>query len=209
MDVGAGFGTFLQELEKEKTFSKVMGIEPSLALAEICRGKGLTIVQSTVEEAVPDPLFDMAASFELFEHVFNPMDFLKSVSRLLVEGGLFYMTTLNGRGFDIALLGQNSKSVSPPHHLNFVNPTSVQICFDRAGFEIVEVDTPGALDVDIVLNAAREWPLEVDPFTRGVLFNSDEKVRVNFQKFLQQNCLSSHLRVVARKRRGPSLPLSE
>lgn len=203
VDVGAGFGTFLQEIKKEKAFGRVAGIEPSTILAEVCRGKGLEIIESPVEKVGPDQSFEMAASFELFEHVYDPMDFLKSVSRILSKGGVFYMTTLSGRGFDIAVLGRHSKSVSPPHHLNFINPTSIRIALDRAGFEVLELDTPGALDVDIVLNSARERSLNVDPFTREILFESEESVRSNFQEFLRQNCLSSHLRVVARKRGTP------
>ena len=60
------------------------------------------------------------------------------------------MTTLNGLGFDIQQLWEQSKSISPPHHLNFYNTKSISLLLESSGFEIVEIATPGKLDWDIV-----------------------------------------------------------
>ena len=60
------------------------------------------------------------------------------------------MTTLNGRGFDILLLWNKSKSIAPPLHLNFFNPGSIRILLEKIGFQILEISTPGKLDWDIV-----------------------------------------------------------
>ena len=40
-------------------------------------------------------------------------------------GDLFIFITLSSTGVDIQGLWENSKSVSPPHHLNFFNPYSI------------------------------------------------------------------------------------
>ncbi len=199
-DVGSGYGTFLEELAKLDYFSSLTGIEPSADLAAVCEGKGFSIVRSTIEEAPATGRFDLITSFELFEHVFSPLEFLRAVNRQLAPGGIFYMTTLSALGFDLLLLGERSKSLSPPHHLNFINPSSLSLALDRAGFEVLNVDTPGQLDVDIVLNAQAGNPVDMDAFTREILLESSELVRRNFQIFLQENGLSSHVRAMARKR---------
>ena len=40
----------------------------------------------------------------------------------------------------------------PPHHLNFFNPDSIQLLLQRCGFAVVEIKTPGQLDMDILKN---------------------------------------------------------
>ena len=63
---------------------------------------------------------------------------------------LFVFTTLSGTGADIQLLWENSKSISPPHHLNFFNPYSIKLILERTGFDQILVTTPGQLDMDIL-----------------------------------------------------------
>ena len=50
------------------------------------------------------------------------------------------------------MLKQNSKSIFPPHHLNFFNPVSVERLLKVVGYKNINVETPGLLDVDIVSN---------------------------------------------------------
>jgi hypothetical protein len=70
------------------------------------------------------------------------------------------------------------------------------------GFEIVNSQTPGVLDVDIVherfLDQGKER-LAVDPFIQLIVGNSDEKLRENFQKFLSGNGLSSNMLMICRR----------
>ena len=70
----------------------------------------------------------------------------------LQSGDLFIFTTLSGTGVDIQALWQDSKSVMPPHHLNFLNPISVDVLLARLGFESLSITTPGKLDIDILAN---------------------------------------------------------
>ena len=60
--------------------------------------------------------------FELIEHLHNPSKFIRKVGELMNKGDLFMFTTLSSTGVDIQTLWNNSRSVSPPHHINFFNP---------------------------------------------------------------------------------------
>lgn len=198
VDIGGGYGTFAEEIRA--LGQQVVVIEPSRHLAAVCRGKGLLVIEKFLEGVDPQELPAgprCFASFELFEHLYEPAEFLQSIGRLMGEGDLFVFTTLSGTGVDIRVLWEQSKSVSPPHHLNFFNPHSVKTLLDRVGFLVEEVTTPGKLDVDIMANSL---PAVKDRFWSSFLAMSDEAARQRMQESLAQNLLSSHMMVVCRRK---------
>ena len=88
------------------------------------------------------------------------------------------------------------------HHLNFLSVLGFEMLFKRLGFEDVQVETPGQLDVDIVTNALKEDPsISIDRFVRLLLHRNGLEL-ANFQEFLVENRLSSHCRIFAQKNRG-------
>ena len=101
-------------------------------------------------------------------------------------------TTLSGTGADIQALWQDSKSVSPPHHLNFLNPASVRMVLERVGFAKVTVTTPGKLDVDILVNGREHIK---DRFWRTFVAQAGEDERAAMQTFLAEHGFSSHMLV--------------
>jgi len=199
-DIGAGFGIFLEELRNIWGDASLISIEPSNDMAQICRDKEFKVIQKMLEDIESQDMnFDLLTSFELIEHLHDPIKFLKNVNSLLTVGGYFYFTTLNGLGFDIQMLWKNSKSISPPHHLNFFNPNSIQLLLKRTNFEIIEVTTPGKLDWDIYENALKREKIPNRFFNIVKKYCSDD-AKSKFQDWLSQNNLSSHLQVIARRK---------
>ncbi len=199
-DVGAGFGLFLEELGKVWNEAKLYAIEPSDDMARICESKGLTVIESMVEDVDPkNKLFDLLTSFELVEHLYDPMAFFLKIRTLLKDGGVFYFTTLNGLGFDIQVLWEKSRSIAPPHHLNFFNPASITVLLNRAGFETIEVSTPGKLDWDIVENAARAENTDIGRFFETVKNLGTDDAKRKLQEWISHYDFSSHMQVVAKK----------
>ncbi len=69
----------------------------------------------------------------------------------------------------------------------------------QAGLTLLEVSTPGVLDVEIVRAHAQADPaLPLSVFERQ-LVTADETRRAEFQTFLQQQGFSSFARLVAKK----------
>ncbi|MGB2879248.1 MAG: class I SAM-dependent methyltransferase [Candidatus Omnitrophota bacterium] len=205
VDIGAGYGTFIEEFTRTaKLGFKIIAVEPSDSLSEICSGKGLTVVKKFMEKLEKADLTaepgtpGVFTSFELLEHVRDPLEFLSSCAGKMSPDDILIFTTLSGTGFDIQLLWENSKSVFPPHHLNFFNPCSIGMLLGRCGLEVLEVTTPGKLDVDIVMSNIRDLD---DRFFRTFLESSSEEEREKLQAFLRDNKLSSHMMVVARKKK--------
>ncbi len=199
-DIGAGFGLFLEELRNIVPENRFIAIEPSTEMADICRAKGLDVECACLEDMKGmEGKFDILTTFELLEHLFEPAAFLKKAYSFLKPGGYLFLTTLNGKGFDILSLWEKSKSIGPPHHLNFFNLESVRTLMENIGFEIVEASTPGKLDWDIVEGMIRNEGVNLGRFWDMVSFKVTENCKRELQDWIVNNNLSSHMRVVAKR----------
>ena len=199
-DIGAGYGLFLDEVRARGAFREITGIEPDARLAAICRDAGFAVVERPVEDIPEGTLsVDLATAFEVIEHVFDPLAFLRASARILAPGGLLLFTTLTVSGFDIQVLWDASRSVSPPQHLNFGSILGMERLIARAGLEQVSVTTPGRLDVDIVRNRLLAEPSLPLPRFAATVARADEPARAAFQQFLAEHRMSSHVQCIARK----------
>jgi SAM-dependent methyltransferase len=199
IDVGAGYGIFLDEWRKHDPKTHLVAVEPSESLAAECRKKGFETSQNIGEEVEGyDNFADLVVCFEVLEHVFDPLSFVKSLTRLARPGGLVFLSTLSIDGFDLQFLWEKSKQISPPHHINFLSVNGFKKLFERAGLTDISVTTPGKLDVDIVRNSCIHNADLIDGqrFIKKLIDQSD--LRNSFQIFLAENDLSSHAWVIGR-----------
>lgn len=203
VEVGAGFGTFCEELRSTGKFRRVVAVEPTPPLAATCRARGLEVIEAQVEHANLSEASDVVASFEVIEHLYDPGAFIATCATVLRPGGLIVLTCPNLRGFDVDVLGQGSPAVDC-EHLNYFHPASLARLLSRHGFELVESQTPGRLDADIVRNRvlAGEAKLE-DGFLRRVILDDWDRLGTAFQDFLVANGLSSNMWIVARLIKKP------
>lgn len=199
-DIGAGFGIFLEELAKLWPSVRLIAIEPSVEMAEICRKKGLEVIPSALEDVVGfDGKFDLLCSFELFEHLHDPGKFLEKVWNLLRPGGHFFLSTLNGAGFDLQILWEKSKSIFPPQHLNFFNPDSISLLLKSKGFGIKQVSTPGKLDWNIVEGMYLEEGINPGRFWEQVAQKASPEAKEKLQAWISENNFSSHMQILCQK----------
>lgn len=197
IDVGAGYGIFLDEWQKKYPDTNSIAIEPSATLAESCRTKGFEVIESIVETVSGyDNFADLVVCFEVLEHVHDPLSFIETLKRMVSDNGILLVSTLCIDGFDLQVLGSSSSQISPPHHINFCSISGFEHLFNRAGFSDIEVITPGILDVDIVKNAVSDNPdlLADNKFIQKIL--SSESASIAFQQLLAANRLSSHAWVI-------------
>jgi len=202
MEVGAGFGTFCEELQKRNVFKQIIAVEPTHELAETCRKKNINVIEKLIEEVTLESnSIDVIACFEVIEHLFSPKDFIKRCGSLLDSGGFLFLTCPNGKGFDILVLRNQSNSVDV-EHLNYFNPASLSHLLKECGFEIVEIITPGKLDAELVRKKilSAEFNISTHPFLKQILIDEWDRVGSTFQDFLAANMLSSHMWIIARKK---------
>ena len=203
LEVGAGFGTFCEEMQSRSFFGKIVAVEPTPSLSETCRSKGIITIEQPIEEVVipAGERFDVVVNFEVIEHLFSPKDFITKCSELLLPRGLFIVTCPNGLGFDVVTLKEASKTIDH-EHVNYLNPASLSILLESCGFEVLEAVTPGILDAELVRNAvlAGDFSLEGNEFLQQVLIDNWETSGTSFQSFLIENKLSSNMWLIARKK---------
>lgn len=201
VDIGSGYGMLLEEARELGGFGTIVGVEPGKNFAVLCRERGFAVINKYAEELKAEDIqADVATCFEVLEHVHSPRQFLLGIRAGLRPGGRLLLTTLTSSGFDIQVLWKHNKSISPPHHLNFLSVEGMQLLFERSGYRVVKIETPGELDVDIVANAYRENKgIRRSRFVEELVMYSDEKRKAAFQDFLAAHCLSSHMRVIAER----------
>jgi 2-polyprenyl-3-methyl-5-hydroxy-6-metoxy-1,4-benzoquinol methylase/ribosomal protein S27E len=201
MEVGAGFGTFCEVANETGKFNHVIAVEPAKDLAESCRLRNVETIESPIERVKPlENKPNIIVSFEVIEHLFSPRDFLLNCKKLMAQNSIIVVTCPNYKGFDISTLGLVSESIDA-EHINLFNPESLKNLFNTCGFKVLESFTPGELDADIVRNKIIEGKYNIDaqPFLKTILIDKWDELGKSFQKFLQNNQLSSHMWTVAMK----------
>ena len=202
LDVGASNGTFLCALQENHPDVSLIAIEPGEIAAANCRMRGIKVYEDFVENVAGQDgaQGDLVTCFEVFEHVQDPLKFAQALSDVTAPGGMAVITCLGVDGFDIQLLWDKSLAVMPPFHLNFLSRRGMETLFAKAGFDEVEVLTPGRLDVEIVRKSIERGvvPENISRFEALLLSQGDDTL-AEFQKFLADRKLSSHVWILACK----------
>lgn len=150
LDVGAGEGKGLLKAYKR-------GWEPT----------GIDIVDNRLQEAkisdikfiksdlldcnLPENYFDFIYADSVIEHVLNPFEYLSKIKKLLTKGGIIYIGVPNEdslfnslRRIVFILTGKKrqSEKIKPfdsPYHLIGFNSHSLNYCFEKLGFKILNL----------------------------------------------------------------------
>ncbi len=172
-------------------FGDLYSIEPQY-------GGGKSIATAIGLDTTP-PL-DAISAFEKLEHQHSPLAFLGALHGRLKPGGLLFLTTRTSSGFDLQTLWDKASYIFAPEHLNLFSIEGIELALQRSGFELIELSTPGQLDVELVRQACSDDPsIVLPPFFTELLARRDRLAHADFQAFLQKHRLSSHVRVAARK----------
>ena len=202
LEIGAAFGTFCEALGSFGFFDRIIAVEPTPGLAKTCRQKGIETIEQTIEEMDIDPnSIDVIANFEVIEHIGNPHEFINKAASYLKKGGLFICSCPSGEGIGTLVLKEKAKVVDH-EHVNYFNPKSLGLLLERSDIELLEVATPGELDVDLLNNSFKQSPelFDTNKFFKYLFTENNQKALSDFQVFLKNNLLSSHLWVVGQKK---------
>ena len=80
--------------------------------------------------------------------------------------------------------------------MNFFNPKSIEILAKKIGFKKILVETPGLLDVDIVINQLDDCDNE---FIKNFLVNMNDNQKKILQDLIVETKSSSHMWVYLQK----------
>ena len=193
-DVETYTPSLFDEVAELNCFGTLHTINARHAIAGHCAAP----VESCAIEDLP-PL-GVISAFEKLEHQQNPEAFLQQLHAGLIADGLLFLTTRTSSGFDLQMLGEKAPYIFVPEHLNLLSIDGLGRLLQRSGFELIELSTPGQLDVEMVIQACASDPnIVLPPFAKTLLLERDRHAHGDFQAFLQKHRLSSHVRIAARK----------
>ncbi len=142
LDWGCGIGYFL-EVAKRKGWD-VHGTEFTDDAVRICRDKGIKVYQGALDKVnLPDGYFDIITSFEVIEHIYNPITEIGKLDRLLRHGGLMYHTTPNFNSLLRYYLKGDYNVISYPEHLSYYTPKTISKLFESLGYRKRFIKTTG------------------------------------------------------------------
>ena len=137
----------------------------------------------------------------MVERVFDPKKLFDDAYHACKKNGLFILTSATSSGFEYQVLGEHSPNLIAPDRLNLLSLESLTNQIENAGFEIIEMSTPGRLDVEMVKRAYENNPeIMIEPFWKYLFKYRDENALKSLQEYLQRFQLSSHVRIAAIKK---------
>jgi 2-polyprenyl-3-methyl-5-hydroxy-6-metoxy-1,4-benzoquinol methylase len=142
LDIGCGTGFFL-EVAKEKGW-EVYGTEFTDSAVTICKSKGINMQQGRLNGTrYSEGMFDVITSFEVIEHINNPVEEVKYINRILRKGGIFYVTTPNFNALERFLLKDKYSVIEYPEHLSYYTSKTLNYLFTHNGFVKKKIKTTG------------------------------------------------------------------
>jgi hypothetical protein len=193
-DYGTLYPSLFREIDRLGWFDKIYSIEPPDMVASRLEQEDVAVgwPQAGTARGV--------SAFEQLEHQAAPRAFLEALRELLAVGAVLFVTTRTISGFDLQTLWGGTPYIFVPDHLNLLSIEGLSVLFDSTGFELLELSTPGQLDVEMVLEASKsDESIQLPSFVKYVLEHRSDETLNDLQAFLQRNRLSSHVRVAARR----------
>lgn len=142
IDVGCGIGYFL-ETAKSRGW-QVYGTEYTDEAIQICKNKGIKTNKGKLnsENYIPES-FDIITSFEVLEHINNPLEEIDNFSKILRSGGLVYLTTPNFNSFLRYKLKEKYDVITYPEHLSYYTHKTLNNLFKTANFNKLKLESTG------------------------------------------------------------------
>lgn len=180
--------------------NRYAGFSEKIMGSDLC-GKYLMTdsILSESAENIEDGSADLVFYNDQIKTEYDPDGRLNRIHSMLADDGLLLLTARAGCGFDILTLKGKNKNIYPYEHISLPSIRGFKTLLDRTGFEIMEITTPGMMDVKYVKESVNDVE-EDEMFVKYLLTESNELILQEFQRFLQKSCMSSFVRILARKR---------
>ena len=192
-DVGSDDEAWIHAVEREAQFREKTFVSP-LDLSR--RNSNARYTTSLADAAGP---FSVISCVSALDKVSDPLSLLEAMVQRLRPGGLLFFTTSSSSGLEYKLLGRDAPSFCALDRLTMFSVEALQDLLEKLGLDVVELSTPGRLDVEAIAAYLREHPAAKSiPFWGYLFERNDEKTLAELQLFLQRNLFSAYARVAAR-----------
>ena len=141
LEVGCAYGLFLDEARRH--FANVTGIDICAEGIDYAREVlGLNARRGNLlTEDFQEQPFDVCCMWDTIEHLTTPDEFLLRAAVLLRPGGLVFLTTGDIGSWNARFRGSAWRQIRPPSHVNYCSRRTLSRLLDRAGFDVVRIET--------------------------------------------------------------------
>ncbi|MDK1032052.1 MAG: class I SAM-dependent methyltransferase [Planctomycetia bacterium] len=139
LDIGCAYGFLLERFEDD---FETHGIDISNHAIKVAkeRLKKSNLLVHDIAQQLPfaDGFFDVVTAADVLEHVRNPKQVLKNVTRVLRPGGMLYVASPNNN-----LVRQLLYKIPDhlEHHVSLMHIAEMVACLERLGYEVLEKRT--------------------------------------------------------------------
>ena len=199
LEIGPGYGLFLEKAKELNLAEYVSCVEPSRECCERIKKEQLAnVYNATLDEFKTDNKFDLIILNGVLEHPFSLRNFLGKVKSLLPDSGVIVACSPGGSGVDTKVLREKTSNVEPPQMQNFVSERGWDILSNTVGLILVNYTSIGELDVNLLYS---ELSHKSDVISQEIAFLlGDQTLREDFQYLLKKHKKTGFYMVVLKKK---------
>ncbi|MFH1145422.1 MAG: class I SAM-dependent methyltransferase [bacterium] len=160
LDFGCGAGTVLRIVGSDKV--EACGVEFSeLAVA---RGKTNSLKMFCSLEELETGSFDIVRAWHVFEHLDDPLRYLRGINRVLKDGGVLALAVPSSDSWLLRVFHEHWSSLDAPRHLYLFNQRSLCFLLEKAGYQIVKskLYNSGSLSSSVYLYLSGRYGLKLN-----------------------------------------------
>lgn len=140
LDAGCGSGDFLIEM-RELGFSNLRGVDFNPHVVRRARQQDLEVYEGELTAApIPPESLDLIVMTNFIEHVYDPLETLRSCRELLAPGGFIVGETPNVDSWDYSVFRRQWGGYHTPRHLYLFNTDNLKLLATEAGFAVERID---------------------------------------------------------------------
>ncbi len=135
LEIGCAEGSLLRLLKEKKW--EVTGIEPTVSYAEFGRKEyGINIINGFFDnKTFPEQSFGLISMLNVMEHLPEPVSFLKSIHRILMDNSFIYIEVPN-----VYKPKPDFKEFIGSQHITLFSPITLKKILQNTDFEIIKID---------------------------------------------------------------------
>ena len=133
LDVGCGEGNFLDKVRRVTPHA--FGIELNKQAANVAVAKGIGVHRELIEEHAPSSAYDVVTTFQVLEHIADPLPFINNCLKVLRAGGTLIVGVPNNDAF--LRLDPDAVLNQPPHHMGLWNRESLTSLGSLLGLDVL------------------------------------------------------------------------
>lgn len=140
LDVGCATGTFL---EAASQYWQAEGVEISFYASKIAQNKNLKVYHGELwSSPYVKNQYQVVTLWDTLEHLADPQETIKLLSKMLVPGGIIALTTGDVGSWLAKISGRYWHLYNIPQHLSFFDQKTINRLLERENLEVSQISYP-------------------------------------------------------------------